>query len=138
MVEKKGIWIDVLVINKTNQDFDGSMKRICVGIKRRRGQQAREPDTGISTLRAHNGEVVCSSNRKGITSRVSPQAKNAHNQRKLQRRIREGKQRVGGVERRCISKEDGGSEGLRRDITREVKRCTATLEPVERQQGQTK
>ena len=35
------------MIHKTNEDFDGGMKQIWVGIKGILGQQAGEADTGI-------------------------------------------------------------------------------------------
>ena len=58
MVEKKGIWKDV--VNKTNEDFDGGMKQMWVGMKGIPGKQAGEADTGIATLRAQNGKMVSS------------------------------------------------------------------------------
>ena len=63
MVEKKkGLWKDV--IYTTNQDFDGGMKQMWVGIKGILGQQAGEADTGLATLRAQNGKLVSSSKAK--------------------------------------------------------------------------
>ena len=47
MVAKKGLWIDVFY--KTNQDFDGGMKQMWVGIQGILAQQASEADTGIAT-----------------------------------------------------------------------------------------
>ena len=52
MVEKKGIWKDV--VNKTNEDFDGRMNQMWVRIKGILGKQAGEAHTGIATLRAQN------------------------------------------------------------------------------------
>ena len=48
--KKKGIWEGV--VNKTNEDFEGGMKQMWVGIKEILGKQAGEADTGIATLRA--------------------------------------------------------------------------------------
>ena len=61
MVEKKkeGRWKDVFI--KTDEDFDGGMKQMWVGIKGILGKQAGEADTGIATLRAQNGKIVSSS-----------------------------------------------------------------------------
>ena len=38
------------VVHKTNEDFVGEMKQTWVGMKRILGKQAREADTGITTL----------------------------------------------------------------------------------------
>ena len=46
------------VVNKTNEDLEGGMKQTGVGTKRILGKQAGEADTGIATLRAHNGKMV--------------------------------------------------------------------------------
>ena len=64
MVEKKkkGIWEKV--VNKTNQDFDGGMKQLWVGIKGIMGKQAGKMDKGIATLRAQNRKMVSSSKGK--------------------------------------------------------------------------
>ena len=64
MVEKnkKGLWKQV--INKMNEDFDGGMKQMRVGIKGILGQQAGKADTGIATLRAQNGKMVSRSKGK--------------------------------------------------------------------------
>ena len=65
MVEKKGLWKDV--VHKTNEDFDGVMKQMWVGIKGILGQQAGEADTGIATLRAQNGKMIgCSKGRREV------------------------------------------------------------------------
>ena len=48
MVEKKGIWKDV--VNKTNEDFDGRMNQMWVRIKGILGKQAGEAHTGIATV----------------------------------------------------------------------------------------
>ena len=51
MVEKKeGLWKDVS--HKRNEDFDGGMEQMWVGIKGILGQQAGEANTGVATLRA--------------------------------------------------------------------------------------
>ena len=52
----KGIWKDV--VSKTNEDFDGGMKQMWVGIKGILGKQAGEAGTGAATLRAQKGNVV--------------------------------------------------------------------------------
>ena len=52
------------VTSKINEDFDGGMKHMWVGIKGILGQQAREADAGIVTLRAQNGKLVSSSKGK--------------------------------------------------------------------------
>ena len=63
MVEKKkALWKNV--IYKTNEDFDGGMKQMWVGIKGILGQQAGEADTGMATLRAQCGKMVSSSKGK--------------------------------------------------------------------------
>ena len=51
---KKGIC--KYVVNKTNEDFDGGMKQMWVGIIGILCKQAGEADTGIVTLRAQNGK----------------------------------------------------------------------------------
>ncbi|MEP5536837.1 hypothetical protein, partial [Ekhidna sp.] len=43
--KKKRIW--KYVVNKTNEDFEGGMKQMWVGIKGILGKQAGEADTGI-------------------------------------------------------------------------------------------
>ena len=55
MVEKKkkGVWDDV--VRKTNEDFDGGMKQMWLGIKGIIGNRAGKIDNGIATLRAQNG-----------------------------------------------------------------------------------
>ena len=45
-VEKKGIWKDL--VNKTNEDFEGGVKQMWVGIAGILGKQAGESDTGIT------------------------------------------------------------------------------------------
>ena len=62
MVEKKGLWNDVT--HRTNEDFDGGMKYMWLGINGIMGQQAGEVDTEISTLRTQNGKMVSSSKGK--------------------------------------------------------------------------
>ena len=59
---KKGIWDDA--VNKTNGDFEGGVKQMCVGINGMLGKQAREADTGVAALRAKQGEMVSSSKGK--------------------------------------------------------------------------
>ena len=56
IVMNKGIWKDV--VSKTNEDFDGGMKQMWVGIKGILDKQAGEADTGITTLRAQKGRIV--------------------------------------------------------------------------------
>ena len=60
-------------------------------------------------LRVQNGKMVSSS--KGtrkvlLTVEHLPRARNAHNQRDVRRRNREGNKRVGGGECRCIRREN--------------------------------
>ena len=62
MVEKRGLWKNV--IYKTNEDFDGGVKQMWVGIKGILGQQAGKADTILTTLRAQNVEMVSSSKGK--------------------------------------------------------------------------
>ena len=64
MVEKrkKGLWEDVG--RKTNEDFDGGMKQMWLGIKGIIRNQAGKIDNGIAILRAHNGKIVSSSKGK--------------------------------------------------------------------------
>ena len=62
MVREEGLWKDVMY--KTNEDFDGGMKQLWVGTKGILRKQAGEADTGIATLRARNGKMVCSSKGK--------------------------------------------------------------------------
>ena len=61
MVEKKkrGIWEEV--VKKTNEDFDGGMKQMWVGIKGIISKRAGKTDKGIATLRAKNGKMVSGS-----------------------------------------------------------------------------
>ena len=54
----------VLIVNKTNEDFDGGMKQMWVGIKGILGKQAGEADAGIATLRVQNGKMISSSKGK--------------------------------------------------------------------------
>ena len=46
--KKKGIWKDV--VNQTNEDFEGRLKQVSVGIKGILGKQAGEADTRTATL----------------------------------------------------------------------------------------
>ena len=64
MVEKKQKEIWKYVVNKSNEDFEGAMKQIWVGIEEVPGKQAGEADTGIATLRVHSGKMVSSSKGK--------------------------------------------------------------------------
>ena len=52
------------VLNKTNEDFEGEIKQMWVGINGRLSKTAGEDDTGISTLSAQNGKMVSSSKGK--------------------------------------------------------------------------
>ena len=52
------------VVNKTNEDFEGRMKQMWLGINGILGKRAGEADTGIATLRAQNGKIVSSSKGK--------------------------------------------------------------------------
>ena len=63
---------------------------------------------------------------KYYSGRALPQARNAHNQQNVRRRIRE---RAGQGERRRIRRENrGSSEGLQREFTsEEVNKCVAKL-----------
>ena len=60
--KKKGLWTDE--IHKANEDLDGGMKQMWVGMKEVLGQQADEAGRGIATLRAQNGKMVSSSKGK--------------------------------------------------------------------------
>ena len=62
MVEKKGIWEDV--VRKTDEDYDGRMKQMWLGIKVIIGNRAGKIDNGIANLRAQNGKMVSSSKGK--------------------------------------------------------------------------
>ena len=64
MVEKKKMGSWKHVIYKTNEDLDGGMKHMWVGIKWILGRQAGEADTGIATSRAPNGKLVSGSTGK--------------------------------------------------------------------------
>ena len=80
-----------------------------VGIKGIPGKQDGEADTATGTLKAKLGKMVSSS--KGtrkvlLTVEHLPRARNAHNQRDVRRRNREGNKRVGGGECRCIRREN--------------------------------
>ena len=90
----------------TNEDFEDGMKQMWVGMKGALGQQAGEADTGIATLREQNGKMVRSSKgKRGVLRSIGlPQARNAHRQRNVRRRIREETHHAGKGERRCIRK----------------------------------
>ena len=64
MVEKKkkGVWEDV--VRKTNEDFDGGMKQMWLGIKGIIGNREGKINNGIATLRAQNGKMASSSKGK--------------------------------------------------------------------------
>ena len=51
-------------VKKTNEDFDGEMKQLWLGIKGIIGNLAGKIDNGIATLRAPNGKMVGSSKGK--------------------------------------------------------------------------
>ena len=129
MVEKKkkGIWKDV--VNKTNEDFDGGMKQMWVGIKGILGKQAGEADTGIATLRAQNGKMVSSSKGKREVlvehyRKLGTPTTNENFDAEFEKELNAwAEANVDASER-----EDSGSEGLQREFTREeVKKCVAKL-----------
>ena len=49
---------------KQNEEFDGGMRQMWVGIKEILGKQTGEADTGIATLRAHYGRIYSSAKGK--------------------------------------------------------------------------
>ena len=101
MVEKRGVWKDV--VNETNEDLDGGVKHMWVGKKGILGKRAGEADTGIATLRARNGRIVCSS--KGEREALYSSKLGALTTQRNVRHIREGDQRMVRDERRCIRQE---------------------------------
>ena len=64
MVEKKkkGVWEDV--VRKPNEDFDGGMKQMRLGIQGNIRNRAGKIDNEIATPRAQNGNTVSSSKGK--------------------------------------------------------------------------
>ena len=126
MIKKKGLWKDV--IYNTNEEFDGGMKQMWVGIKGILGQQGGEADTGIATLRAQNEKMVCSSKgqREVLVEHyrklVTPTA-NETLDAEFEKEINAwAEANVGASEM-----EDRGSDRLQREFTREAKKCVAKL-----------
>ena len=127
MVEKKGIWKDV--VNKTNEDFDGGMKQMWLGIKHVLGQQAREADTGIATSRSQNGKMVGSSKgKRGVLvehyRKLGTPTTNETFDAKFEKEVKTSVDE--NVD--ASAREDSGSEGLQREFSREeVMNCVAKL-----------
>ena len=129
MVEKKkeGIWKDVFI--KTDEDFDGGMKQMWVGIKGILGKQAGEADTGIATLRAQNGKIVSSSQGKRevlveyyrkLGTPTTNETFDAEFEKEIDAWVEANVD--------ASEKEASGSEGLQREFTREeTKKCVAKL-----------
>ena len=115
------------VVNKTNEDFEGGMKQIWVGIKGILGKQAGEADTGIATLRAYNGKMVINSSSKGKREvlvehyrKLGAPTANETSDAEFEKEINAWAE--ANVD--ASGREDSGSEGLQREFTREeVNKC---------------
>ena len=115
--KKKGIW--KAVVNKTN-DLEGAMTQMWVGIKWILGTQLAEADTEITTVRAHSCKKV-SSSKRGSTSIIehyrklgTPSANETFGEA-FEKEINAWEE----VNVDASEREDGGSEGIQGEFTRE-------------------
>ena len=101
---------------KTNEDFEGGVEKMWVGVKGIPGKQAGEAGAGIITLRAQNGKMV--------GRRVEHYRKLRRNARGQRRTIcvRKGRKRFRRVTGREFTKE-------------EVSKCVGKLDEQKRSEG---